>query len=84
MSVKILFPSFVPCVALLALGLSSIQASAQTISVNFNNGQFTLLESTDVAGVVPDDNWNNFANNGGLGLETVSYTHLTLPTTPYV
>ena len=48
--------------------LPSPVTQADTISVNFNNGQFTLLELTDVVGVVPHDNWNNFANNGGLGL----------------
>ena len=41
---------------------------ADTIGVNFNNGQATLLDPTDAVGFVPTENWNNFANNGGLGL----------------
>lgn len=42
--------------------------NAQTISMNFNNGGATLLNATDFAGVIPRPNWNNFRNNGGLGL----------------
>ena len=41
---------------------------ADSIGINLNNGQFTLLDPADVVGAVPTSNWNNFANNGGLGL----------------
>jgi hypothetical protein len=50
--------------------------NADTIGVNFNNGQFTLLDPTDLVGVVPSENWNNFANNGGIGLFNPDPTEL--------
>lgn len=60
-------------VTLFALTSSSI---AETISVNFNNGGATLLEPTDEVGFVPAANWNNFRNNGGLGLFNPDPTEL--------
>ncbi|MFC1758641.1 LamG-like jellyroll fold domain-containing protein [Planctomycetota bacterium] len=56
--------------ALVSLGLSSMAQplSAETISVNFNNGGATLLGPADEVGFVPATNWNNFQNNGGIGL----------------
>ncbi len=51
-------------------------AYADTIGVNLNNGQFTLLDPGDVVGAVPTPNWNNFANNGGLGLFNLDPTDL--------
>ena len=45
-----------------------IPVRAETISVNFNNGGATLLDPGDEVGFVPSTNWNNFRNNGGLGL----------------
>ncbi|MCA9195966.1 MAG: hypothetical protein KDA87_00450 [Planctomycetales bacterium] len=59
---------------LLLLGLAAMTGSwsqpavGQTISINFNNGGATLLDPTDEVGFVPATNWNNFRNNGGLGL----------------
>lgn len=50
-----------------AVLLASI-GSADTIGINFNNGGATLLDPSDAVGVVPSTNWNNFRNNGGLGL----------------
>ena len=51
-------------------------AHADTIGINFNNGGATLLDPTDVVGVVPSANWNNFRNNGGLGLSNPTPTVL--------
>ena len=67
---------FLVCLKIVLLGLccSLSLTHADTISVNLNNGQFTLLAPTDVAGVIPADNWNNFANNGGLGLVNLDPT----------
>ncbi len=70
---------FLACLTVFSLELCCCRlplAHADTISVNFNNGQFTLLGATDIAGVIPVDNWNNFANNGGLGLVNLDPTDL--------
>ncbi len=58
------------CTAVVTVACCFLAASslADTISVNFNNGGATLLAPEDEAGVIPSTNWNNFRNNGGLGL----------------
>ncbi|MCA9215195.1 MAG: hypothetical protein KDB27_19140 [Planctomycetales bacterium] len=62
-------------IALLATTFSAI-LNADTISVNFNNGGATLLDPDVEAGFVPAINWNNFRNNGGLGLINPDPTEL--------
>ena len=57
------------------LALASV-GRADTIGINLNNGQFTLLDPADVVGAVPTPNWNNFANNDGLGLINLDPTDL--------
>lgn len=59
------FATWLYCLLTIAW-ISSVDAD--TISVNFNNGGATLLDPTDEVGFVPSVNWNNFPNNGGLGL----------------
>ena len=61
---------------LLCVPMVSQSSQAQTISMNFNNGGATLLGAADFAGVVPRPNWNNFRNNGGLGLNNPTPTAL--------
>ena len=61
------------CSAIMVMARS---CDAQTISMNFNNGGATLLDAADFAGVVPRPNWNNFRNNGGLGLSNPTPTAL--------
>lgn len=55
---------------------TSLAVNADTISLNFNNGGATLLGEADFAGIVPSPNWNNFRNNGGLGLNNPAPTAL--------
>lgn len=50
------------------LVICNVSTDANTISMNFNNGGATLLDPADEVGFVPATNWNNFRNNGGLGL----------------
>lgn len=66
-------PFYVGC---LLIGLLSNAVVADTISMNFNNGGATLLDVTDEVGFVPSANWNNFRNNGGLGLFNPDATDL--------
>ena len=58
------------------MALCTATIGADTISVNFNNGGATLLEPDVEAGFVPAINWNNFRNNGGLGLINPDPTEL--------
>ena len=62
--------------ATLALIITSMPSLAETISVNFNNGGATLLNPEDEVGFVPAANWNNFRNNGGLGVFNPDPTEL--------
>lgn len=54
--------------AAVLVSLAAAAGAAETIGINFNNGGATLLDPTDEVGFVPSTNWNNFRNNGGLGL----------------
>ena len=56
------------CVALIVLASLANSTTANTISVNLNNGGATLVAEASEVGFVPSANWNNFRNNGGLGL----------------
>ena len=69
-------PLYIPLIFLLVPCYCATMTKAETISINLNNGQFTLLEPMDVAGVIPANNWNNFANNGGLGLVNLDQVNL--------
>ena len=52
----------------ICLFIITATCTADTIGINFNNGGATLLDPVDEVGFVPSMNWNNFRNNGGLGL----------------
>jgi hypothetical protein len=74
--IKTHIPSSIFCCAFLAQLVFSEQLLGETIGINFNNGGATLLGANDFVGVVPSPNWNNFQNNGGLGLTNLTPTVL--------
>ena len=61
-----------------------IEAAFSLLDEQRSLSSVSLREVARAAGIAPTSFYRHFKDMNELGLTTVSYTHLTLPTTPYV